>query len=90
MTCPSQDALISIAKARELLPVSRSHLARLLRAGEVRGLLVKSPGSRRGRWLISRESLAEYIAKGLREHEPAPLTGLGVERLDALAERARR
>ena len=70
--------LLTPAQAVAILPVGRSTLHRLLHAGIIRGLLVRSTGARRGRWLVSRESLERYVRDGLASSTPAP-----AQRLDA-------
>ena len=80
----------SITEARERVPVSRATFARWLRSGLIRGMLVRSPGSSRGKWLVDLDDLEAFVERGLNEHAPKPVSSTGVNRLDQLAARARR
>ena len=55
--------LLTVAQACKLLPVSDSLMRKLAETGEIASIRVKSTGSRRGRILIERASLDEYVAR---------------------------
>jgi len=54
---------LDVPGALELLPVGKSMLYRLMGERQVEAIRVGSVGSRRGRWLISRRGLEEYVER---------------------------
>jgi len=61
---------LNIPAALELLPVGKSLLYRLVGERQIEGIRVGSVGSRRGRWLISRRGLEEYVERRLAAMGP--------------------
>ncbi len=78
--------LVTVQQAVSLLPVGRTMLYELVAEGQISSLRVKSVGSRRGRILIFRSSLEDYV----RRHETTlrrPSPSISV---DELRDRIRR
>jgi len=56
---------LSVKQALALLPISRALLYRLLGEGQLRAIRVASAGSARGRLLVERQSIEEYVERRL-------------------------
>jgi len=67
-----QGDLLTAVQALQLLPVGRSTLYRLIKEGRIPAVRVKSGGSRRGRLLILRRDLEDYVASLRGEQHPPP------------------
>ena len=63
MTGLSPGALISVKRALALVPVGRSTFYKLVAEGQIPSVRVRCAASRRGRILVHRADLAEFIDK---------------------------
>ena len=77
--------LLTVQQSLALLPIGRTLLYELVAEGQISSLRVKSVGSRRGRILIFRSALNDYV----RRHEKTlPRTSPSIS-VDELRERIR-
>jgi len=68
-----EGTLLTVPEALRLLPVGKSTIYDLIAAGEIEHLRVSSVGSRRGRVLVVRKSLEDYVERlRLRASPPTP------------------
>ena len=72
--------LITIQQALSLLPIGRTLLYELVAEGQISSLRVKSVGSRRGRILIFRSALDDYVRRH-KETIPRPSPSISVDEL---------
>lgn len=79
--------LLTVQQALEILPVGRTLLYQLVEEGQIRSIRPRSVGSRRGRILIFRDSLEDYV---LGQEAPAPKAGARVSVDDLLGRTPRR
>jgi hypothetical protein len=79
--------LLTIQQALDILPVGRTLLYQLVEEGQIRSIRCRSVGSRRGRILIFRDSLEDYIRD---QAAPAPRAGAKVSVDDLLGRTPRR
>lgn len=68
-------ALIAVPDALTILPVSRSSLYRILKAGHVASVRVTLPGGK-SRLFVVRDSLERYATQGPPAPEPLDIDGL--------------
>ena len=79
--------LLTVYQALQVLPVGKTLLYRLVEEGQIRSIRPRSVGSRRGRILVFRDSLEDYI-RG--QEAPARRTGVKVSVDDLLGRTPRR
>ena len=61
MTTATGTQLLSIPSAAGRLDCSRAHVYRLIGSGELRGVEIKTPGSKRPKTRVRAEDLEAYI-----------------------------
>ncbi|MHC4138073.1 MAG: helix-turn-helix domain-containing protein [Planctomycetota bacterium] len=87
MTAPVMEGdLLTVPQAQKLLPVSRSAIYALIKAGRIPHYRISAAGSRRGRILIDRRDLEAFVAKARQTATRAPVR---VD-VDAIRDRVRR
>ena len=70
----AEDDLLTVQQALCILPVGRSTLYQLVEEGQIPAIRVRTIGSRRGRILVVRAGLEEYVRNRLVDRrKPAPI-----------------
>ena len=62
--------LLTVSQGLEILPVGRTLFYQLVEEGQIRSIRCKSVGSRRGRILIVRASIDDYVRRQEAEAPP--------------------
>ena len=73
--------LLTVQQALQILPVAKSMIYRLIEEGQIRSIRAKSVGSRRGRILIFRSALEDYVRRQEAKAPARPTASVNVDEL---------
>ena len=73
--------LLTVPQATQIVPVAKSMLYRLIDEGQLRSVRIQSAGSKRGRILIFRSALEDYVRRQEAKAPARPTASVNVDEL---------